>query len=53
MNIVTFPDRDSDREAEIILVSDLLAQTAQKPLTLSNMERVNHLARKLVEMTDA
>lgn len=49
MNIVTFPD--ADRETQIILVSDLLAQTAQKPLTRSNMERVNHLARKVLELT--
>jgi hypothetical protein len=51
MSLVPISDLESGRETQIILISDLLARTAQKPLTLSNMERVNHLARKVLELT--
>lgn len=42
MNVVNFPDTDT--ETRIILVSDLLACTAQKPMTPGNLERVKSLA---------
>lgn len=49
MNVANFPDTDS--ETQIILVSDLLARIAQKPMTPGNLERVNSLARKVMELT--
>lgn len=49
MNVVNFPDPDT--ETQIILVSDLLARTAQKPMTPGNLERVNALARKVLKLT--
>lgn len=50
MNIVQMTTNE-DRETQIILVSDLLARTAQKPLTHGNLERVHNLARKLMELS--
>lgn len=49
MTLVPMPD--SDRETQIILVSDLLSRTAQKPMTSANLARVNHLARKVLELS--
>lgn len=49
MPVIQFPDADA--ETQIILVSDLLARTAQKPMTPGNLERVNNLARKVMELT--
>lgn len=49
MTVVAFPDADT--ETQIILVSDLLARTAQKPMTPGNLERVNSLARTVVALT--
>lgn len=50
MNVIEMNAKE-DRETQIILVSDLLARTAQKPLTSGNLERVNNLARKVLELT--
>lgn len=52
MTVINFNPRDEDRETQIILVSDLLARIAQKPLTPGNMARVNNLARKVAELTE-
>jgi hypothetical protein len=49
MPVIQFPDAET--ETQIILVSDLLARTAQKPMTPGNLERVNNLARKVLELT--
>lgn len=49
MPVIQFPDAET--ETQIILVSDLLARTAQKPMTPGNLERVNNLARKVMELT--
>ena len=49
MPVINFPDADT--ETQIIIVSDLLARTAQKPMTPGNLERVNNLARKVMELT--
>ncbi len=49
MNVVQLTN--PERETQIILVSDLLARTAQKPLTRGNLERVNNLARKVMELS--
>lgn len=49
MPVIQFPDADT--ETQIILVSDLLARTAQKPMTAGNLARVNNLARKVMELT--
>ena len=50
MNVVQMTTNE-DRETQIILVSDLLARTAQKPLTHGNLERVHNLARKVLELS--
>ena len=42
---------NEDRETHLILITDLLSRTAQKPITHGNLERVNNLARKVVELT--
>lgn len=49
MPAIQFPDAET--ETQIIIVSDLLARTAQKPMTPGNLERVNNLARKVMELT--
>ena len=50
MNVIQMAANE-DRETQIILVSDLLARTAQKPLTSCNLERVNTLAKKLMKLS--
>lgn len=49
MTGVNFPE--AELETQIILTCDLLARTAQKPMTPANLERVNTLARKVMELT--
>ena len=50
MNVVQMTANEN-RETQIILVSDLLARMAMKPLTSCNLERVHTLSRKLMQLS--
>jgi len=38
-------------ETRVILMTDLLARTAEKPMTTGNKARVHQLARKVMDLT--